>query len=440
MEKRKSSKLFYNGFGVTVNITRVTKDAKNIIDDCPLKWCVYDAKADRKNNRVYYSTGLTINKKNWDRYLSDSKAKEIKELSESLDTNFNEVMLPKVKELSEKGKFTFEALSVKLSKSVGTDVKKTFEAKIQNLIRNESIKNASVYKCTLQSIDEFYPDSISFRAITINWLNKYQRHMEAKGLRYSTIGMYMRTLRAIVNDAIKNEIINETEYPFGKDKYQIPVGEGRELALEMNEIKKIAEYNCPTKAIEMYRDLWIFSYLSSGVNFGDMLRFRYSDIKSNEIYFYRKKTKGTTNLKIEIIIPILPQMQSIIDKWGNAPTAKGYIFPLLNGLTKEIDIVKRIDVVVHSANRNIKKVTTALNMPSVSTYNCRHTFTTILAKKHVPESYIDQATGHAPSTMTKRYIGKYNKKERFEYNSMLIWSSGRMRYLHNNIQWNRKNK
>lgn len=438
--RNKSSKSFYSEFGVTVNITRLTKDAKNPVDDCPLKWCVYYAKADRNNNRVYYSTGLAINKNNWDRYLSGSNAKEIKEIREKLQTNFDEVMLPKVKDLAEKGKFTFEALTTKLSNSVVSDVKQSFEIKIQKLISNDNIKNSQVYKCAFQSINDFHPDSLSFGAITVSWLNKYQKHMEAKGLRYTTIGMYMRTLRAIVNDAIKNEIISITDYPFGlkkNDLYQIPDGGGRDLALEMNDIKQIAEYNCPTKTIEMYRDLWIFSYLASGVNFGDILRFRYSNIKSNEIYFIRKKTKGTTNLKIEIIIPILSEMQLIIDKWGNAPTAKGYIFPFLNGLSKEIDVVKKIDEIVHLANRNIKKVTSAINKPGVSTYNCRHTFTTILAKKHVPESYIDQATGHAPSTMTKRYIGTYNKKERFRYNSMLIWPKGRIRTIKNTIIWKR---
>ena len=420
-EKEKASKLFYSEFDVTVNITRVTKHAKNYDDACPLKWCIYYKKARKENNRIYYTTGVSLNKTDWDRYLDGSTAKAIIEIAKSLQNNFDAVIKPKVKDLAEKGTFTFDALSTKLTKSVGTDLKQSFRLKIQSLVSNDKIGNSVVYQCTLRSIEMFNAKDILFSEITPKWLEKYQRYMEQKGLRYSTIGMYLRTIRAIMNDAKNNDVISSALYPFGEGKFQIPIGEGRELAMEINDIKKIAEYDCPSKTIEMCRDLWIFSYLCNGANFGDILRFKFSDIKDGEIYFYRKKTKDTTKKKIEIVAPILPEMQSIIDKWGNAPTAKAYIFPFLNDCNTEIEYKKQIHNVIRLTNKNIKKVTSDLKLPDISTYNCRHSYTTILAKLRVPESYIDQATGHAPSTVTKGYIGKYNKKERIEYNSLLLW-------------------
>ncbi len=357
-------------------------------------------------------------------YLKDSKAKNIKAIADSLQVHYTNVIEPKVTQLAENGTFTFDLLSVKLSKSVGTDLKQSFRLKIQNLISEDKIGNANVYKCTLRSIEIYNAKDIQFSEITPLWLKKYQKYMEQKGLRYSTIGMYLRTLRAVMNEAKDNDIINAAAYPFGngKGKFEIPVGDGRELAMVIEDIKQIAEYNCPTKAIEMYRDLWIFSYLCNGANFGDMLRFNFSDIKENEIYFYRKKTIGTTKKKIEIIAPILPEMQLIIDKWGNAPSAKSFIFPFLNGSTTEIEFKAQIHNVIRATNKNIKKVTKALDLPDISTYNCRHSFTTILAKLRTPESYIDQATGHSQGkSVTKGYIGKYTKQERLTYNNLLIW-------------------
>jgi len=425
----------FNSNGITLNLTRDVRH-RNKVDECPLKWCVFFQK-----KQVYYSTGISLNETDWNALIGKGKTTEIKEYRETLQKYYDSVIHKNVKQLAENGTFSFDLLNVRLSKSVGTDLKQAFRAKIENLISNEKIGNATVYQCTLRSIEMFNSKDILFTDITPKWLEKYQKFMEAKGLRFSSIGMYLRTLRAVVNDAKNNDIIPSALYPFGekkKGKFEIPIGEGRELSMEIKDIKKIAEYNCPSKTIEICRDLWIFSYLCNGANFGDILRFRFSDISDKEIYFYRKKTIGTTKKKIEIVAPILPEMQTIIDKWGNAPSAKGFIFPFLNDSNTEIEFKKQIHNVIRLTNKSIKKVTSALKLPDISTYNCRHSYTTILAKLRTPESYIDQATGHAISTMTKGYIGKYTKQERIKYNSLLIWSKGRTRTINKNISWNKR--
>ncbi|MFZ4798743.1 MAG: phage integrase SAM-like domain-containing protein [Bacteroidia bacterium] len=405
----------FNSNNVSLNLTR---DVRHRIktDVCPLKWCVTF-----QRKQVYYSTGISLNEDDWNSLIGKGKTTFIKLHRETLQKYYDTTIKRNVKQLAENGTFSFDLLNVRLSKSVGTDLKQAFRAKIENLISNDKIGNSVVYQCTLRSIEMYNEKNILFSDITSKWLEKYQKHMETKSLRYSTIGMYLRTIRAIMNDAKKSDIINASAYPFGEGKFQIPIGEGRELAMEIEHIKKIAEYNCQSKTIEMCRDLWIFSYLCNGANFGDILRFKFSNIKDNEIYFYRKKTKDTTKKKIEIIAPILPEMQIIIDKWGNAPSAKGFIFPFLNNCSTEIEYKAQISNVIRLTNKNIKKVTKSLELPDISTYNCRHSYTTILAKLRTPESYIDQATGHSQKTITQGYIGKYNKQERIKYNSLLLW-------------------
>ena len=430
----------FNSNGISLSLVRdtrnFTRNKRQLLDDdlCPLKWCVTF-----QRKQVYYSTGLTLNNEDWNALTGQGKSAKIRDYRDSLQKYYDSTIQMNVKQLAESGTFNFDLLNVRLSKSVGTDVKQAFRTKIQTLISEDKIGNANVYQCTLSSIEAFNSKEIKFTDITPKWLEKYLKFMESKGLRYSTIGMYLRTLRAVVNDAKNSDIINSALYPFstkkGDKKFEIPIGEGRELSMEIKDIKKIAEYNCPSKTIEMCRDLWLFSYLCNGANFGDILRFRFSNITDNEIYFYRKKTIGTTKKKIEIVAPILPEMQMIIDKWGNAPSAKGLIFPFLNDCNTEIEFKKQIHNVIRLTNKNIKKVTGALKLPDISTYNCRHSYTTILAKLRTPESYIDQATGHAVSTMTKGYIGKYNKKERIKYNSLLIWSKGRTRTINTKILW-----
>lgn len=53
-------------------------------------------------------------------------------------------------------------------------------------------------------------------------------------------------------------------------------------------------YQCETKDIEEFRDLWVFSYLCNGINFMDLLFLQYSNIMDGEICFVRSKTSRTT--------------------------------------------------------------------------------------------------------------------------------------------------
>ena len=437
-KKEKASKLFYNEFGVTVNLTRDSRKAKNYEDDSPLKWCVTF-----QGVRTYYKTGLSFNKADWELYLNDSKVIRIKTIANKTDTHFKEVLKPKVEDLAKNGTFTFDTLNNRLSKSVGNDVKEAFRVKIQNLMSSDKVGNASIYRCTLRSIEMYNSKTILFSDITPTWLDKYQSFLIAKPLRYATIGIYLRTLRAIINDAIADNTIDASLYPFrkGKEKgkHAIPVGAGRELALQLRDIKRMAEYLCPTKTIEMCRDLWIFSFYCNGANFGDILRFKNSDIKDGEIYFYRKKTKDTTITKIEIIAPILPIMQLTIDKWGNIPKKTNYIFPFLNNCKTETEFKKEISNIIRLTNKKIKVVTKELALPNVSTYAVRHSYSTILAKKKVPESYIDESLGHSDSkNVTRKYIGHYNKQERILYNSMLLWKPKIIWKTKRQIIWKRK--
>ena len=65
-EKIKSSKLYYNSFGVTVNITRDLRRKKSL-ENCPLKWCITSRRV-----RSYYSTGISLNESDWILFLNEN--------------------------------------------------------------------------------------------------------------------------------------------------------------------------------------------------------------------------------------------------------------------------------------------------------------------------------------------------------------------------------
>lgn len=115
----------------------------------------------------------------------------------------------------------------------------------------------------------------------------------------------------------KAGVLKENQYPFGNGKYEIPTGQGRKLALTIQQVKSIVTYTDGREATERYRDLWFFSYLCNGINFADMLTFKYSNIHNGEICFLRAKTSRTAKLKKEVCAILTSEMQAIIDRWGN---------------------------------------------------------------------------------------------------------------------------
>jgi hypothetical protein len=62
-----------------------------------------------------------------------------------------------------------------------------------------------------------------------------------------------------------------------------------------------------------------FMYLCNGINTADLVWLKYKDIVDGEICYVRQKTARTTNTIKEIRAIITPEMQEIIERWGNPP-------------------------------------------------------------------------------------------------------------------------
>jgi integrase len=369
---------------------------------------------------MYFNTGIRLTTEEWT-LLDSSRKPTIKEHRNSLQRYYEDVIKKHVRDLAETDNFTFELLSIRLSRTSINSINEAFDAKVKELKDAGHAGNASVYEFIKNAIETYGGKNISFASITPKWLMSYQKEMEKQSISYATMGMRFRTLRAIFNDAIRKDLIKQSSYPFGKGKFEIPTGSGREMALSLDDIHKISAFECPTDTLARCRDMWLFSFYCNGANFGDICRFRYDNVEQGEIYFYRKKTFNKTKDKKEIIAPVLAPMQQIIEKWGNPNTGNDVlVFPFCNGCTTEEQYRHEIHNIIRLTNKQIKIISKALNLPDISTYSARHSYATILAKKRVPESYIAEQLGHANRTVTQNYFDNYTKEERIHYNSMLI--------------------
>ncbi|MCD7972894.1 MAG: site-specific integrase [Candidatus Azobacteroides sp.] len=383
----------------------------------------YPVKIEISHNRIrrYHGTGKDLSQEEWNE-LPKTKSKNLIKIRNEIKDSFDKVQNI-VKTLIDEKEFTFEILFNRLGYSKGY-INDAFQNKIDSDIEEKRGGNAQVYECALNNFEKYAGKNVSFKTITIDWLKKYENHIViTEGGSYNTVGMYARCIRHLMVKARENGIITKAEYPFGKEKYQIPSQDGKKKALDKETLKKIMDYDDGSEATANYRDLWIFLYLCNGMTMYDLLllKFKNIDYEDKEISFFRIKTIRTAVTKKHIHAILLPEMETIINKWGN-PDKKpnNYIFPYLVGYREDpIKEKNRVKDITRRVNRRMAKITKQLNLPHASTYSARHTFATVLKRKGIPTSFIGDSLGHTNSKTTEAYLADFEKETRLENANLL---------------------
>jgi integrase/recombinase XerD len=374
-----------------------------------------------KRNRKYYLTGKSLKVNEWN-ILPTSKTRVIKEIRESIENSFS-LVRSNVEAIAEKGGFSFDALNIRLGRAAGDTVNSALKARIQNLKKGDQISTMQLSEYLLKSLELFTSRNLDFETITVDWLKKYEKHLLKNDKSFTTISMQMRVIRTLMNQAKRDGVIKETQYPFGKDKYEIKEGANTKKALTLNEIKQIFHFSDGNETTDRYRDLWIFSYLCNGINIADLVKLKFKDIKDGDICFVRQKTESTSKNRREIRASVSLEIQNIIDKWGNKPIASNYIFPYLNGkedaeqrqrITK--DLTKRI-------NLRMQKIGTELSIGNITTYTARHSFATVLKRSGANIAFIGESLGHRDLKTTESYLASFEKEER-QKNATLLTNFG----------------
>lgn len=363
-----------------------------------------------RRTRQYYSTGKALSPEEWDA-LPTTKARVLSAVRKDIESSYN-IVRDAVEELAAAGGFTFDALNTRLKGAATDTVNTAFRAKIAALRYEGRIGNMQNYNTVLKSLERFAGTRIPFDNISPAWLRRYDLFLCSENKRRTTVAIYMRTLRAIINEAKRDGVIKEHQYPFGRGKYEIQEGEGRKLALTLEQIGKIANYDDGTDTTAKYRDYWLFLYLCNGINMADFVKLRYRDIIDGEICFVRQKTERTTKTRKEIRAVITERMQQIIDRRGNPPTTDGYIFPVLDGTEDPLSLKHKTQYLTRAINKRMAEVAEHIGISHISTYTARHSFATVLKRAGANIAYISESLGHQDLKTTENYLASFEREER----------------------------
>lgn len=321
--------------------------------------------------------------------------------------------------------FSFSSFEKKMNqkKLANTDVYHYYESIIQRMKDKERLGSADAYQSSLSSLKLFKP-KLTFKEITVDFLEAYEAWFLGRGRSISTVGIYLRPLRAVMNEAIADGIISrENNYPFGKRQYQIPASKNIKKALSIEELSKFFQFNpLPRTWQEKARDFFIFSYLCNGINMKDICLLKNSDLQGEFIRYTRAKTQYTHRISsTKISIYISPESQAIIDRWRNTDKRpEAYLFPILSQGMSAAEQMVCFKQFTQNVNKNIRKIAAILEIDKhITTYFARHSFATVLRRGGASTEMISESLGHSNIRTTTAYLDSFEDDKRKEIAAVL---------------------
>ena len=286
-------------------------------------------------------------------------------------------------------------------------------------------------------------ESVALTDIDRNFVQRWVRAMKKGRLSTTTIAIDLRTFRTIVNIAIERGLINGNTKEMFKDTGYNKVCSRKHEFLDVATMRKLYNFWEADKAVDadgkelflprekhaIFRDLglFLFMYLGDGQNLADTLRLTYDGwyfaTHGKQLRFLRHKTRDRNESASEVIFPVTPELQKIIDKYGNKPEQGKRVFPIMSEFItpeKEVWVIQRYNRYIRE---HMAKIAELLGMEQCPTATwARHSFATNLNNSGaVPYKYISDSMGHSGNgDITSNYIGAYPLEKMLEYNWYLL--------------------
>ena len=268
-----------------------------------------------------------------------------------------------------------------------------FIENVNKMTTTRSDKTKASYDTLVRQINKF-ERSVTINDINVDFINSFIKWSKDNKLSHNTIVGRLKCIRAMINEAVKRNIIKMEDDPFKFIK--IPMMKNREEFLTMNEVRKIENMKLYNKREKKIRDAFLFACYT-GFRFSDLNSIKNSDIKTinGNKWIVKKPLKTMDSSNITVRIPIY----SIFD---GKPLKM--IDEVYNGNLERLCHVGNNS----SANRTLKEILSRLKIENIEkrhiTFHCaRHTAATLLLQQSVPMTTIQKILGHTKLTTTQIY-------------------------------------
>ena len=365
--------------------------------------------------RKIFFLGHSSNKENWDfsTNFPNSNHPNFKSLKLRIKSAINELEGIILDFENKKKLFTVEDIE-KAFKNKFTD--ETLTSYVNKLIEefkaNGKPGNAAIYKHNLATFLKF-TNNKDLQLYQVDYLKvkAFENFLIRRGIKVNSISIHLRTLRAIINRAIKDGLLEESEYPF--KKITITSEKTRKRAINKELIKKIEDLNVSeVENLQLYKDIFLFSFYNRGMNFVDIAYLQVKNIQEGRINYYRKKTGQQFSIRIA------DKTMEILNRYCDLQNPDSYIFPIIYRKGNEYLDYRNAMRLINKKLKLIQKLI-GLEVP-LTTYVTRHSWATIAKKAGVSTAVISEGLGHETEETTQIYLDSFENSVLDDANDLII--------------------
>lgn len=270
--------------------------------------------------------------------------------------------------------------------------------------------NATAYATALRKLQNFAGNkALDFEDLDYSFLQRFQTSMLQEGMKVNAISVYLRSLRAIYNRAIKEGLVERNYYPF--EDFTIKSERTINRALTKSQIKAIEHLDLPTGSpIWKNRQYFILSFNLIGISFSDMAMLRWSNLRGDRIIYKRLKTGRIYSIKLtpkarEIIEYFLPEEE--VDK-------EHFMLPVISmdyARDKGKQWLKAREG-NKLCNKSLARIAEMCGIEEkVTTYYTRYSWANIAKDLGYSKDLIAEALGHEyGNRVTGIYLDQYNNE------------------------------
>lgn len=292
---------------------------------------------------------------------------------------------------------------------------------IDEMIKAKRIGNARSYETVLGVLKSYLKDKeITFFDLNYSFLISFETNHYAKGNKTNSLAVYMRTIRAVYNRAIKDGLVDRELYPF--KNYTIKTTKTRKRAISRESVTKIESLILDVKhPLYHTRNYFLFSFYMRGMPFADMAHLKLSNIIDGRIIFDRQKTDKPYNIKIT------DSIQALLDIYIIGKEKDDYILSVIKRESIE-EQYKDVEWARNRYNKKLKKLAKLCSISeNITTYVGRHTFATLAKNLDVPIAVISDMLGHESTKTTEIYMATLPSDLMDNYHEHILDSSKKIK-------------
>lgn len=355
----------------------------------------------KMQRKVRISTGLHINPKHWDKKRQIAFGFEgAHELNRTLEVIRNvtlEILAAHKRKSIEMGvDFNPHTVIAEIKhriQSRGLDFFSTFEKFLEsrkNIIAKETQKK---YITLINHLKQFQPDLTFSKVASPSFADDFTNYCISKKLANNTILKHFDFLNKFLRWASAQGLTSEIVV-----KPPIRETDTDEIALSIDDVRKIIEYQPETERLQRVKDLFLFQ-LFSGQRFSDIngLELDAIDFQKATVTIFSTKTRKTTTVPLPRIAVDIAKKYSKNLPYISNQKMNAYLKELCM-LAGICDFVRTTHISGNSIEQNIQP-----KWKLVSTHTARRSFVTLLRTAGLGLDIIARATNHASILQTDEY-------------------------------------